>query len=127
MRPPSTFVVRYVGTGPGDCSIADLAFPAGPADLTVAGSYGPGLHLQGILFEAAANGLNFARTPSTVPTTIPDADAPGGVVPAAEAGAAVTAVISAPAFYATVPGKIMATTTAFPFELHYGPLGIGGR
>ena len=35
--------------------------------------------------------------------------------------------VDAPSFAEIVPGTINASTTALPFTLHYGPLGVGSR
>ena len=116
LRPPSTYWIRVTGTGGGGSSdsasftLAASGDTAVPTSLTSAGGQ---LFLQGLEFEAAANTLTFSSTPSVVPT---------GITPST-----IAETVAAPCFKGKVPGKINAATTAFPFILHYGPLGPGAR
>jgi len=114
LRPPSTYRIRVtaqLAAGSSDSANFTLA-ASGESKVPL--TIGADLHLQGVYFEAAADGLNYIATPSSLPAGV---TAPHNI----------TTVVSGPSFLEFVDATINNATTAFPFQLCYGPLGPGGR
>jgi hypothetical protein len=107
-RPPSTYQIYVSGQGSGGTS--DVAhFELGTGETNVPEAIGD-LRLQGVLFLAAGN---IVYRPSVAPSGWTPAD--------------ITIPLPAPTWWEMIPGQISGTSTALPFVLCYGPLGIGGR
>lgn len=114
LRPPSTYKIQITATGDGGSSDPTRFTLAASGDSNVPGAIGATLHLHGIYFGPAADGLNLVATPR---------DLPAGVV----APQNITEAVPGPSFLEIDVQSINAATTAFPFQLWYGPLGPGAR
>jgi hypothetical protein len=110
-RPPATWIERYHSTAANDTTGGATAWPQlSGSPTTLSTQRSGGLFLQSIEFEAAGN---FVATPSS---------APNGATPAT-----VTQPIPGPKSVDYAPQSIDPSTTALPFTLYYGPLGVGAR
>lgn len=110
-RPPSTYQIYVTGTGGGGSSDPARFTLGASGPTTVPGTIGV-MHLAGVEFLSPNGSQSFIFTPDTVPS--------GVTVP-------ITRPVNGLSFADIIPASIDGATTAFPFALHYGPLGIGGR